>query len=165
LVLLNLDAGDTPAPGPATHPVVGCALRPRMHAQGTIHRPLRASEILAVLSDLGERAGRPFAQHNDVGALADGRYRLQSWPMEFEQWPEDWLGVLAAMTRSARSLRDIAERTGLALEEVDRCVALLGRQGLLDIVESRMEHATEPPQTAGRWQQLVSKVGQILGFS
>ncbi len=163
LILVDLDHGAVSEPAGKT-PVVGCALRPRMHPLGAIHRPFRASEVLALLSDWSERADLVHVPKDGAGVWDEGRYRLRAWPLEFEQWPAEWRVILAALTRSARSSQDVAQRTGLPQSEVGRCVALLGRQGLLEVVERLGEYTPRPPPAAGRWHGLVAKVGMVLGF-
>lgn len=164
LLLVNLDAGWEP-PHASTAPVVGCALRPRTHPPGTIHRPLRAAELLAVLSEFASATG-PVAAAGTAGTAealrVDERYVLHGWPLDFERWPPSWRRVLAALSRSTASMEEIVQCTGLTPVDVGRCIAMLDRQGLVE----RQRVAAAPAQcTKGRWQGLAERVGQLLGFA
>lgn len=164
LLLVNLDAGWAPSQAPTT-PLVGCALRPRTHPPGTIHRPLRAAELLAVLSEFVPANGTdPTARTSGTPAAAhvEDRYVLHGWPPDFERWPPSWRRVLAALSRSSASMEELAQCTGLTQVDVGRCIAMLDRQGLVE----RQRIAAAPAQrTKGRWQGLSERVGQLLGFA
>lgn len=156
LVLVNLDAGDLPVP-PLGLPMVGCALRPRSHPLGTIHRPLRAAELLAVLSECA------YSGRGEAESSANEHYVLLGWPIDFERWPPSWRRVLAALTRNGGTLREIAESSGLKPIDVSRCLAMLDRNGL---VERRPLAGPAIPRSGGsRWKGLAAQVGQLLGFA
>jgi hypothetical protein len=153
LVLVNLDADL-----PARHleaPMVGCALRPRSHPPGTIHRPLRAAELLAVLSECGS-SGQGETESN-----ADERYVLLGWPIDFERWPPSWRRVLAALTRNSATLQEIADSSGLRPVDVSRCLAMLDRNGLIE----RRRLAGPARRGSRRWKGLAAQVSQLLGFA
>lgn len=161
LYFLNLDAstGVFPAHDP-TMRIVGCALRPRMQRKGTLHRPLRVAEVLAILTDLsGEYSGI------SVGAeRMEWRFRLRAWPLELEHWPAESARVLAYISTHARSVAQISSRVEMAPVEVERCIALLTRMDLIDrLAERRVLPA--PHVAAPRWRSLATRVGHVLGFS
>lgn len=164
LLLVNLDAGWAPQQAPAV-PVVGCALRPRTHPPGTIHRPLRAAELLAVLSEFvstTDPATSARTSRTPATVHVEDRYVLLGWPLDFERWPPSWRRVLAALSRSSASMDEIAQCTGLTPVDVGRCIAMLDRHGL---VERQRIAAPPATSTKGRWQGLSQRVGQLLGFA
>jgi hypothetical protein len=156
LVLVNLDVDGLPAP-PLAAPMVGCALRPRIHPPGTIHRPLRAAELLAVLSECAS-SGPGETESN-----ADERYVLLGWPIDFERWPPSWRRVLAALTRNSATLQEIADSSGLKPVDVGRCLAMLDRQGLVE--RRQLAGPMISKRGGGRWQGLAAKMSQLLGFA
>lgn len=162
VVLVNLDhPGDFSLPNGTT--VVGCAQRPRLHPAGTLHRPLRVPEMLALLTDVGARTQHRAPQHAESGEPAiEWRYGLRSWPLDFLQWPKPAWRVLAIITRARHSASEIAERAGLSLSEVEGHLALLQRIDLIDrFGEPR---APARPPAPGNWLGLARRVGQLLGF-
>lgn len=165
LLIVNLDSGP-PGSLPPEVPVIGCALKPRQHPSGTLHRPLRAGELLALLT---EQAGSAHvateAPPSSADGLAERRFRLRSWPAGFEQWPSGWHRVLAATAREARSPADIALRTGVPEAEVGRCLDQLESDGLVDVmVFHPRPDAKAPAPRPGRWSGLAARVGLLLGF-
>lgn len=160
---LDLDPGELPERCPDTR-VVGCARQPRLHRKGTLHRPLRVSEVLAVLSEMPAGAAtRSSNRHEPHGV--EWRYRLRAWPLEFDQWPREWCRILADITRQARPLAEIAARVDLAPSEVERCIGQLTRLDLLDRLAERRSPAGVAAAAPRGWRDLASRVGQILGFA
>lgn len=165
LLIVNLDNG-SPDSLPPEVPVIGCALKPRQYPRGTLHRPLRAGELLALLTEQAAPALAP-AEPSRLAAdsLAERRFRLLAWPAGFEQWPAGWHRVLASISRDARSPADIAARTGVPVADVRRCLDQLERDILVDVVVSHPcpDAKATAPRT-GRWSALASRVGLLLGF-
>lgn len=162
LVLLNVDlpGGDTPGFGPAR--VIGCALKPTAHPAARIHRPLRAYELLAVLSEV-----QPVAV--PAGSLApshghDRRYSLREWPLDLGAWSRDQIAIMAAISGDTRTAQAIALRTGYALTLVQTCLDELLRQGLADQEASAPTSIPVAVAPHRGWQKLARRVGQILGF-
>lgn len=165
LLIVNLDSGP-PGSLPPEVPVIGCALKPRQHPSGTLHRPLRAGELLALLTEQAAQVPVPAeAAPMAAEGLAERRFRLLGWPAGFEQWPAGWHRVLAATSREARSPADIAARTGVPEAEVGRCLDRLERDGLVDVVVFHPRpDAQAPAPRPGRWSGLAARVGLLLGF-
>ncbi len=163
LVFVNLD---DPAAGAEASDacVVGCALKPRLKAAGSIHRPFRAAEVLAVLSEVAvssDSEGRDGLE--DEGN--EWRYRLRCWPVEFAHWSRESWRVMATITRRHCSLHEIATRTGLARNEVAGVLRRLRTMDLLDrLVERRALPRADQTLVAG-WRGLAARVGQLLGFA
>lgn len=164
LLIVNLDSGP-PGSLPPEVPVIGCALKPRQHPSGTLHRPLRAGELLALLTEQAGVVPVAAVAPPSIDGLAERRFRLLAWPAGFEQWPSGWHRVLAAISRGARSPADIAAATGVAVAEVGRCLDTLERDGLVDVVVFQPRpDAQAPAPRAGRWSGLAARVGLLLGF-
>lgn len=164
LLIVNLDSGP-PGSLPPEVPVIGCALKPRQHPSGTLHRPLRAGELLALLTEQAGAVPVAAVAPPSIDGLAERRFRLLAWPAGFEQWPSGWHRVLAAISRGARSPADIAAATGVAVAEVGRCLDTLERDGLVDVVVFQPRpDAQAPAPRAGRWSGLAARVGLLLGF-
>lgn len=163
VVLINLDhpVGLSQTTGSA---LVGCAQRPRLHPAGTLHRPLRVPELLALLTDAGARAlPQKSPEPADTGeSTIEWRYGLRSWPLDFLDWPRSAWRVLAIITRARHSVGEIADRAGLPLSEVESHIARLQRIDLIDrFGEPR---APARPPNSGNWRGLARRVGQLLGF-
>lgn len=165
LLIVNLDSG-SPGSLPPEVPVIGCALKPRQFPSGTLHRPLRAGELLALLTEQAGQAPAPAEPRRPASqSLAERRFRLLAWPAGFEQWPAGWHRVLAAIARDARAPADIAARTGVPVAEVGRCLDQLESDLLVEVVVFHPgpdAKATVP--STGRWSALVTRVGLLLGF-
>jgi len=169
MVLLNLDV--QPAPDiDAAHRIVGCASKPRNVHGAKLHRPFRAYELLAVLSEFGfqgqavqQSAVAASKPQDEAEAL--WRYRLRAWPLGFETWPRGWWPVLATITRQYRCTREIAIRTGLDDAEVQRCLDKLENADLLDREVEHRELPRVEPESLGTWKGLASRVGRLLGFA
>jgi hypothetical protein len=160
---VNLDAATARLPVAHGMRVVGCSLRPRLHAQGTLHRPLRVPEILAVLSDV---ATAHAAEGTSASATQDitYRYRLRAWPIGFERWQKPWWFVLAAIAHAEHTVEEIAERTGVPMRDVHECLSALVRLDAVDRLAQRLAGANAAPPR-GSWRSLVLRVGQALGFA
>jgi hypothetical protein len=166
LVLVNLDHPD-PLPLDAAAVQVGCAQKPRLKRSGCIHRPLRAAEVLAVLSEAAVadddgHAGQRAESKEDSDAF---RYRLRAWPLEFLHWPKASWPVLAAMTRCHASVSEITLRTGQPHAEVERTLAMLKKMQLLDCLVERRALPRVDMEAMGGWRGLANRVGRLLGFA
>lgn len=160
LTLVNLDAVPRrPAAGSVPARVVGCALRPRDHDKGTIYRPLRASQVLAVLSDAATSGGGEPADERTIL----WRFRLHGWPLDFSALPHRWWRIYASMADEARSVAEISAHTELAAGEVERAIDLLTHRGLIERTADRIVSANRAQPRRG-WRDLVNRVGQMLGF-
>lgn len=159
VTLVNLDAGAKPELGAA----VGCAQKPRMHAPGTIHRPLRVAELLAVLTEAGERAHAAPGEELCEGTV-EWSYALRAWPLDLEGWPRPWWRVMALLTHGRHRCAEVVARTGLAGDDVERCLAQLQQRGLLDRQAERCQVVPAPQPQRG-WRNLAARVGQLLGFA
>lgn len=169
LVLVNREdprAEATLAALPSGMNVVGCATKPRQHAAGTIHRPFRGYQILALLKEAERRA-----QQADAGAAVqtleadDSRiFKLNLWPVQFRQWPRDWWRVLAALRKQALTIGQLAEQTGVARTEVARCLdALLALNGVsVTFNLAGMQAARRPLARQGLWARIGSRVVGLL---
>ena len=143
--------------------IVRCAARPKDQPGNAIHRPLRPSEVLTVLS---EAAPRLLAQE-DGSAVSQGylAVRLRRWPLDFETWPRLWWRVLACVARNTSTPKAIAERTRVPLDQVNACVVRLIAEQWVDIVT---QHAADAPVHSGfrqKWSALASRLFQRLGLS
>lgn len=172
LCLANVDSGERVEPTPHV-PMIGCALKPRLHGNASLHRPLRAAELLAVLSEYAEQRSGALPLHVAERAHAElgfeTRFQLRAWPLEFPQWPTDWWRILASINRCPRSLADICANTGLCETEVERCLDLLQRMQLLDRLADRrvpMRGTVAVHSHPSRaWRSFAAKLGQMLGFA
>jgi hypothetical protein len=159
LYFQNLDVRSLPVDHGAAR-VVGCAQKPRLCRRGTIHRPFRVSELLAVLAEAG---GSRIALHPaEDGSPAEWTYQLRTWPLEFEEWPKDWWRVLACIAYQPLSMSQIAAVTALPVDSVHRCLDRLIRR---ELVDRRAEpHVVAEPSPVPGWRGLVTRLGQLLGF-
>lgn len=166
LLIFNLDAGP-PAPAAGPVRVVGCALKPRLHGRGTLHRPLRAAELLALLAELGDGTPEPSARVAPPASagLALPHHRLLGWPAEFEQWPLPCQRVLAAISRGARSQAGIVDLVGASADQVADCLGRLQARGLLETTLVHLPPVNVPQPPPGRWVGLAARVGALLGFA
>ena len=165
MVLLNLDGRSNGAGEQGTH-TVGCAAKPRQVHGAKLHRPFRAYELLAVLTEFGQHARNGKTQADPKEAVeAEWRYRLRSWPLNFATWPRAWWPVLASITRQYRCKREIVIRTGLDAIQVEHCLHKLEENDCLDREVEHREIPRVDPATLGVWKGLASKVGRLLGFA
>lgn len=161
LLLVNLDHPE-PQPPPLGPRCVGCAVKPRLKPVGCIHRPLRAAELLALLSEAAPAPtpALPIAAAPDVPAL---HFRLRAWPLDLTDWsPRHWR-ALATITRLPLDAHEIARRSGLPPEEVERLLQRLADQALLERTVQRTPVA--PSATQPAWRNLAARVGQLFGFA
>lgn len=165
LYLINLDQPGAPArlPDDAPH-LVGCSSRPRHHAPGTLHRPLRPPQILALLSDAGSRA-RGERRYADAAASLEWSYRLAAWPRDLGDWPRDWWRVMASIAAEPLPLSRIAERTELPSRYVELCIERLRAAGLVERTP-RMREAAAPagPRARRRWSGLAGRILHRFGI-
>jgi hypothetical protein len=165
LWLVNMDAANAADHVPAMEgEIVRCAARPKDHSQQAIHRPLRPHEVLMVLS---EAAQRLLVVQDDGAALVQGNVaiRLRRWPLDFEAWPRSWWRVVACVARSTCSTRDIAERTGVPVDEVKVCVRRLIAEQWVDIVAQRAEETPARPGFRQKWSALATRLFKKFGLS
>lgn len=163
LVFVNLDRPAAAPDYPGAR-LVGCAVKPRLQAAGSIHRPFRAAEVLAVLSELSSACATDEREAIDEEGN-EWRYRLRCWPVEFAHWSRESWRVMATITRRHCSLQEIATRTGMARKEVASVLCLLRRMDLLDrLVERRALPRVDESLVPG-WRGLAARVGQLLGFA
>ena len=159
LFVVNMDL---PQPAvPTGIPVVGCAQRPRLHAMGTLHRPLRVAEVLALLTEVGAKNLPATTTAADGNLGIEWHYELRAWPLDFQQWPRAAWRVLAIMSGATRSVAEIANHAGLPNDEVERYIAMAQRA---DLVNRYGERRTLPLQATQNWRGLATRVGQLLGF-
>lgn len=164
LTIVNLDA--EPATRADGASVVGCALRPKQHAHGTLYRPIRAYQLLSLLGGFQPRGdGRTVDGTTD--RVDAWRYRLRSWPAQAMGWPRDWWSVMAAIRGVHRSGAEIAAQTGLAHDVVAACLTELDRLSAVDAEAVTAAAAPSPPvrERATHWRELSRRVGQMLGFA
>jgi len=169
---VNLDNGGEVAGGDAIGRTVGCATRPRMHGSGTIHRPWRVSEVLAVLSEAANDANNAAAARREASAAApqtadnvEWTFRLRVWPLAFEQLPKRSWRVLASITHEPLSVAEIAARTELEQAEVDQYLQMITAQGALErLAAPVVASSAAPAPQVSKWRSLAGRIGRILGF-
>lgn len=154
--LFNADrVGATVLPSGGRPFVVGCSSRPRSHPRGTLHRPLRPSEVLALLSDAGSRVRDERDPANATPAVA-WSYRLLAWPVDLADWPRSWWRVMASISIAALPLGHVVDRTGLSSCDVERCIERLGAAGLIERIP-RVYDGGAPP-VPRRWSELANRI-------
>ncbi len=171
LCLVRLDAPEpVEAPGGRW---IGCALRPREFAAGTLHRPLRAAQILNALNDAVETdtarqdvpAPAPVANPAAVPQAAmSGRLRLVGWPLDFDRGPSDRIHMLAAMTAGPLHFDELADRTSVARGTLRGWLQELHDAGLVACDQLATQDVAPAPASLG-WRALIARVGHRLGFS
>ena len=163
--LINVDQPGAPTVPPGSAPrVVGCSSRPRHHPQGTLHRPLRPPEILALLSEAGGRA-RGGRRHTHVSSSLEWSYRLVAWPRDLGDWPKSWWRVMASVSAEPLPLPRIAERTELPSRYVELCLERLRTAGLVErIPRVRETSALHEPQERRRWSGLAGRILHRFGL-
>jgi len=166
LVMVNLDVA-ADLPGPRGAAVVGCSTKPKEHPSGTLYRPIRAYQLLALLSRNALR--QPVAESAGAGDDERGtsRYRLRLWPAQAVGWSHEWWMVMATIRRAHHGVDDIADRTGVARDTVRRCIAELERLQALDREQLQDRHAPAavPVARDAGWRTLAARVGRVLGFA
>ncbi len=162
VVFVNLD-NPVVAPDYPGARLVGCAVRPRLHSPGTVHRPFRAAEVLATLSETASvhsHEREPVA--DDRG---EWRYRLRHWPLDLGHWPRTAWAVMATITCRQCCVREIELRTGLPRDEIVATLAQLRKHEMLDrLVERRAVSRIDGHDVVG-WRGFAARVGQLLGFA
>ncbi|GLQ94025.1 MarR family transcriptional regulator [Dyella acidisoli] len=144
--------------------VVRCALRPKQHPKGTIHRPLRPHEVLAVLSDVTKQL---------KGSESDDRphqgghwgFRLRGWPLDFAKWPKPWWRVLACIARETHSIAQIAERTGLPAKYVEACIERLLAAQLVERLACTPAGVAAGSSLKQKWSALASRFLEKFGLA
>ncbi|MGO4700554.1 hypothetical protein [Dyella sp. 2RAB6] len=167
--LINVDHPGAPAVPPGNLRVIGCSSRPRNHPRGTLHRPLRPPQILALLSEAGSRV-LGERQYADATPSLEWSYRLTAWPRDLGDWPKSWWRVLASISAGALPLPRIAERTELPSRYVELCIERLRAAGLVERVPRVREAAAAPTsviQEQGerrRWSGLAGRILHRFGL-
>ena len=189
LIMVNLDADSSvqfaPPPGLT---VIGCSIMPKMHAHGTIYRPIRPSQLLSALTDAAKTtsavssataepasstssfSGRSRQEPQQKAASGEmhWHYKIISWPLDFEQQPRDWWKIYAYLSQNVGTAEQIATATELSLSEVERCLETL--EGSPDLHRTAEWKAAEPATHAAQqevpsgWRALTSRVGKLFGF-
>jgi hypothetical protein len=149
---------------PAGSRVVYCALRPRLHGKDAIHRPLRASEVLAILTEESVSSDRQ-ATGQVVQGDVEWRFQLRAWPVDLEKWPLIWWKIFASISDTARSVGEIVGCVGTEEEEVNRCIAaLVGAELIIKSAKRDTRNVPRNDISRARWKGLATRVGQLLGF-
>lgn len=167
LCLVSLDTGSAPAGGARR---VGCAARPREFPKGTLYRPLRVPQLLAVLSE----TSRAFAEGDGPEAApvqpardiqAGPPLRLLAWPLDLDGASRLRLHVLAVLTFAPASVGTLAARIGEDAAAVASEIEALRREGLVEQVAGEAPAAPRPAPPQASWRGLVRGLGRRLGFS
>ena len=164
LCLVRLD-GDVPLA--VSHPrLAGCALHPRKFAAGTLHRPLRAPQLLALLTATGEElSATASGKGSDRSTHAVPAFRLLAWPLNAECGPRLRLHVLAALSTGPATVDALAARIGASVQEVTGFIEPLCRDGLLVAEAQAAASASLSPPAASGWRAFMAGLGRRLGFS
>ncbi len=164
LVLARMDTTDLKLDVSAGTPVIACVRRPRQHDGPAIHRPLRASEILAVLNEFevaaDDVATMPVPPRSGSDSTTVQAWRLRFWPLDFETYPPAWQQMMAALSARSMSLQELTRCTGIHRSEIDRCMQVL--QACDALTESSSTTPCELPPA--RWRHLIAGIGRKLGF-
>jgi hypothetical protein len=167
LCLINMDHPGAPRVPPGHARVIGCSSRPRNHPHGTLHRPLRPPEILALLSEAGSRV-LGERQYADATPSLEWSYRLAAWPRDLDEWPKSWWRVMACISAEALPLPRIAERTELPSRYVELCIERLRAAGLAErtprVRETAAQAAVQEQGERRRWSGLASRILQRFGL-
>lgn len=164
LCLVRLD-GEVPLV--VSHPrQVGCAQHPREFSTGTLHRPLRAPQLLALLSNTDEELSASNTRKAPNGSVHTmPALRLLAWPLDAECGPRLRLHVLAALSAGSATTDVLAMRVGASTQEISGFIESLCRDGLL-VADARIAApAPSPAPAASGWRAFISGLGQRLGFS
>ncbi|WP_217990248.1 hypothetical protein [Pseudomonas indica] len=170
VVVVNLDDS---AGGPLLEALVGkgvhavgCARHPRLHVAGTLHRPFRGYEVLALLQE-GER--RAFDRSRSRPSRRDlesevRRFALAEWPAEFREWPKEWWRVLAAIRTHCLSTAQIAQRCDLPEAEVMACLDILQERKAVSVrVDIEILDSAKGGRRPGFWRRIGARVSDLLG--
>lgn len=164
IALLNLDAVHI-VPNQTAGTVVGCSTKPDQHPPGTLALPVRAYELLPLLSSRGAQAGPatpspviPAA----IAASATGRYKLYRWPAAAMAWSPDRWKVMAATRCSHRTIAETATATGVATAIVQACFDDLVNAGAMLCVGGGTPLRAVEARPQQSWRSLAARVSQML---
>lgn len=164
LCLVNLDAGVDAACHHARR--VGCAERPREFAAGTLHRPLRVPQLLALLTETGRALAEDGREARGVDCgPAPSAVQLLVWPLDLEGASRTCLHVLSALTFAPADPVTLAARTGEDVAAVERELERLMHGGLVVRAAGgglAMPESAAPPAS---WRGLVKGWGRRLGLA
>ena len=172
VLMVNLDADLAPA-NTGSAAVVGCSLRPRLHPEGTLYRPIRAYQLLSLLTGFAGPSKDATAATADPAPASSeqrpvSRYRLRVWPAQAMDWPPKWWMVMSTIRSIPRTTQEIAVQTGVAVDVIEQCIVELEKLGAIECESVQVEtheSAPTPPVVDQRWRALTRRVGQILGFA
>lgn len=156
-------AGNEPTQGEVKARIVRVAVKPRTYGYGTLHWPLRVSEMLALLSEFV-----PSGASAQVAAPTEAIsplwvVRLEAWPIDLSRYSREEYRVMAALTFSPRDVDGLAQVTGLDTEIVLPIVARLWREQLLN--RTAAAHSLRPSMTTSSpLRMLAQQLGRMLGF-
>lgn len=171
--------------GPGEH-AVGCALRPRQFAPGTIHRALRGYEMLSALKEIeraaaqpavavasagespassSQKSGEPVRAAASVAASDHARgFQLAFWPEEFQDWPRDWWSILACLRSRRLSEAELIQELNLPQITVTRCLEKLQSLSAVVVTYDREAIAAAAPKRPERpWRKLGARLVGLLG--
>lgn len=171
LCLVRLDGEGIPAI--SHHRVVGCAHRPQLWPPGTLHRPLRATQLLALLSEQTVAADEPDSDPH-AAHLRRQPLRLLEWPLELDELSALQLDVLAALSAGPWTLDALAIRVNASISDVAEVLGGLRAKGVLqaDVMpEVATPVADHPPARKASpaaaipgWRVFMAGLGQRLGL-
>lgn len=171
VLMVNLDTNPAPE-NTGSAAVVGCSLKPKQHPQGTMYRPIRAYQLLSLLTGfVGASKGAPTPT---AAAPAPSeqrpvwRYRLRVWPAQAMDWQPKWWMVMSTIRSIPRTTEEISVQTGVAVDVIEQCIVELEKLGAIERESAHVETheaAPAPPIADHRWRALTRRVGQILGFA
>ncbi|MFA7488617.1 MAG: hypothetical protein WCY72_11120 [Lysobacteraceae bacterium] len=163
LCLLRLDGEALP---PITHRrLIGCAQHPRQWPAGTLHRPLRAAQLLALLSDDAAGPGEaeiPAQSRAPVGTTQP--FRLLAWPLDTEHAPSLRTDVLAALSAGPDTVESLAGRIGACRQQVLGVIESLCRAGVLAREAEQLPSPPVPVATVPGWRGFMAGLGRRLGI-
>lgn len=165
LCFVNADnPGETSPPLDIASRVVRCALRPRQHPKGTLHRPLRPHEVLAVLSEVTKQL-KGAESDDELRQQGHWGFRLRGWPLDFIKWPKPWWRILACIAREAHSIEQIAEHTGLPAKYVEACIERLMAAQLVERLARMPEGAVTRSTLKQKWSAFTSRFLEKFGLA
>jgi len=171
VLMVNLDVDLAPA-NTGSAAVVGCSLKPRQHPEGTLYRPIRAYQLLSLLTGfIGPSKDMSASTDDPAPSLPEerqvSRHRLRVWPAQAMDWPPKWWLVMSTIRSVPRTTEEIAAQTGVAVDVIGQCIAELEKLGAIECESVQVEarEAAPPPVADRRWRALTRRVGQILGFA
>lgn len=178
IILVQADH-EMPEMPPVRGRILRAAIKPRMHGSGTLHWPLRVSEMLAILSEFdptkppAERL--PDAEAAPTSAAAGSAttpvpepvaaswiLRLESWPLDLDRWSPEELRVMAALTFIAHDAAGLAQITGCSEARLAPVIERLWRAQLISRTAAPAVRIL--PVVTSPWRSLARRVGRALGF-